>query len=137
VFHGGVSHDAILETLRSARVGVFPSFSEAFGVAPMECMAQGCPTIYSRCSSGPELITDGEDGLLVNPANEKEIAQAIVRVLGNMDLSRRLGAAGRRRVQDFSVGAVTENNVRFYQDCLANWRRSEGPISSSREHFQV
>jgi glycosyltransferase involved in cell wall biosynthesis len=121
VFHGGVSHDVVLEALSSARVGVFPSFSEAFGLAPMESMAQGCPTIYSRCSSGPELISDGEDGLLVDPANEKEIAQAIMRVLGDMDLSRRLGAAKHRRVQDFSVETVTENNVRFYQDCLANW----------------
>jgi glycosyltransferase involved in cell wall biosynthesis len=100
----------------------------------MESMAQGCPTIYSRCSSGPELITDGDDGLLVDPANEQEIAQAIVKVLGDLDLSRRLGDAGRRRAQNFSVEAVTKNNVRFYQDCLANWRPSEIPIRSSREH---
>jgi glycosyltransferase involved in cell wall biosynthesis len=118
IFHGGVSHETVLEALGSAGVGVFPSFSEAFGVAPMESMAQGCPTIYSRLSSGPELITDGVDGLLVDPANVKEITQALVRVLGDSGLANRLGNAGRRRVENFSVQALARRNLAFYQQCM-------------------
>jgi glycosyltransferase involved in cell wall biosynthesis len=124
VFHGGVSNEVVLEALRSAQVGVFPSFSEAFGVAPIESMAQGCPTVYSRLSSGPELITDGEDGLLIDPANEKQIAEAIIKVIGDRDLSKRLGIAGRFRAENFSVESLGRQNLAFYQQCLERFPAS-------------
>ena len=68
-FHGAVPHPVVLSALASARVAVFPSFAEAFGLAPLEAMAHACPTIFSRRGSGPELICDGRDGLLVDPSN--------------------------------------------------------------------
>jgi glycosyltransferase involved in cell wall biosynthesis len=122
VFHGAVPHDMVLQALRTARLAVFPSLSEAFGVAPMESMSQGCPTIYTRRASGPELITDGEDGLLIDPTNKNEIASAIARVLANADLARRLGAAGRKRAQDFSVELIARKNVDFYHHCMSSHR---------------
>jgi glycosyltransferase involved in cell wall biosynthesis len=122
VFHGHVPHPDILEGLRSARVGVFPSFSEAFGVAPLESMAQGCPTICSSRTSGPELLSDGVHGLLVDPANEGDIARAILQVLRDPALACRLATAGYRRVKEtFAVEAVTRRNIAFYRSCVGQY----------------
>ena len=65
-FHGHVPHEVLFGALSRARVSVLPSYAEAFALAPLEAMAHGCPTIYSRRGSGPELIRDGLDGLLVD-----------------------------------------------------------------------
>jgi len=123
VFHGHVTSEILLEALRSAAVGVFPSFAEAFGLAPMECMAQGRPTIYSlRAGPGAELITDGENGLLIDPAKEAEIARAIIQVVSDADLATRLGAAGRRRIQEsFSIEPIVRQNLAFYHDCVNHY----------------
>jgi glycosyltransferase involved in cell wall biosynthesis len=124
-FHGAVPRSAVLSALASARVAVFPSFAEAFALAPLEAMAHACPTIYSRRGSGPELICDGRDGLLVEPSNPEEIAEAIGRVLGDDALAAQLAGAGRRRViEDFSWDVQLEKNVAWYESCLKRFRKN-------------
>jgi glycosyltransferase involved in cell wall biosynthesis len=118
-FHGNVRRDKLLEVLRCARVAVFPSYAEAFAMAPLEAMAQGCATIYTRRGSGPEVIEHEQDGLLIDPDHPAEIAEAIVRVLADKDLARRLGKAGHRRVQQrFSRAVGLKKNQEFYRTCL-------------------
>ena len=53
-FHDHVTRTRIAAALATARVAVFPSFAEGFAWAPLEAMASGCPTIYTRIGSGPE-----------------------------------------------------------------------------------
>jgi len=120
VFHGGVTHDEVILALRSAHLAVFPSLSEAFGLAPMESMAQGCPTIYSSLSCGTELITNEQDGLLVDPRNIAQLAGAMRRLLGDSDLASRLGSAGRKRADDFSIDKIARRNLCFYEKCIDN-----------------
>lgn len=125
VFHGHVDRSRVADALRSARLAIFPSYAEAFAVAPLESMACGCPTISSRRGSGPELITEGFDGLLVDPDRPDEIATAMLRLLEDEALARRLGSTGRRTVlQRFSVDALVGPNVRFYRRCIEG---SRGP----------
>jgi len=98
-------------------------------------MAQGCPTIYSMLGSGPELIDDGRDGLLVDPASPQQIAEAIVCLLRNDDLARRLGAAGRERVQRaFSIDRIVRINEDFYAECARRFR-NEGAMDESHADF--
>jgi glycogen synthase len=121
-FHDRVPREEILRTLQTARAAVFPSFSEAFSLAPMEAMAQGCPTVYSSLSSGPELMRDGEDGLLVDPGKPAEISDALTRILSSPEFAARLGEAGRCRVRDaFSPEAALSQNLAFYRDCIARF----------------
>jgi glycosyltransferase involved in cell wall biosynthesis len=123
-FHGHVTRDVLFQALDRARVAVFPSLAEAFALAPLEAMAHGCPTVYSRRGSGPELIRDGRDGLLVDPENPREIAAAVARLLVNPDLAARLGAAGRERVrQSFSCDVLSARNIDYYRACLQEFRR--------------
>ena len=118
-FFGHVPRRTLIESLHSARAAVFPSYAEAFALAPLEAMAAGCPTIFTRRGSGPELIESGRDGLLVDPDRPEEIAEAILSLLRDDALARRLGAAGRRRVKEaFSLPAVVARNEEFYAGCI-------------------
>ncbi len=121
-FHGHVPRAEVARALQRARVAVFPSRAEAFALAPMEAMACGCPTIYSRRTSGPELVRHEEDGLLIDPDDPDAIAAAIVRLLGDPACAERLGEGGRRRVaRDLVIEELLPKNVAFYRECLARF----------------
>jgi len=124
VFHGHVTRAEIFEALATAGAAVFPSYAEAFAVAPLEAMTCGVPTIYSTRGSGPELLRDGVEGLLVDPGQPAMIADAIVRILTDPVLARSLGEAGRARVLEaFSMKAILPQNLRFYEETIARFRR--------------
>lgn len=122
LFHGHVSRDELLRAYQGARVAVFPSYAEAFALAPLEAMACGCPVIYTRRGSGPELIHDERDGLLVDPDRPEQIGAAIVRLLANDQTATRLGQAGQARARDhFSLQVLVPQNEAFYASCLEGW----------------
>jgi glycosyltransferase involved in cell wall biosynthesis len=124
VWHGHVARPALLEALRGARAAVFPSYAEAFAMAPLEAMACGCPTIYTRRGSGPELAEDGREALLVDPDDAEQLALVIVRLLTDDALAHRLGAAGRVAVRHrFSLDALVRQNESFFRSCLTDERR--------------
>lgn len=122
-FHGHVPRQKLLEVYKTSGVAVFPSRAEAFAMAPLEAMASGCPTIYSRRGSGPELLEHGRQGLLIDPEKPEQIAEAILRVQTDISLARELGEAGRARVREcFSIDHLTAQNVAFYNRCANNFR---------------
>ena len=91
-----------------ARCGSFdvlavPSSRESFGLAALEAMACGTPVVATRVGGLPELIIDGETGMLVPPEDARAMADALLAVLRDRELAARLGAAGRARAAaDFS-----------------------------------
>jgi len=126
-YHGFVPRERLLRMLRTASVAVFPSFSEAFAIAPIEAMAHNCATIYTVLASGPELIEDGRTGLLVDPRKPGDISNAIIRILQDEALTERLGRQGREHVEKhLSIGVAAPENERFYRDCLIRFRPAIG-----------
>jgi glycosyltransferase involved in cell wall biosynthesis len=122
-YHGFLPRERVLDMLRTAPVAVFPSFSEAFALAPIEAMARGCATIFTKLSSGPELIEDGQTGLLVDPNQPQEISDALIRVLRDDQLAARLGAQARKHVgAELCIKAIVTKNIRFYESCNARFR---------------
>lgn len=128
-FHGHVVREKIFRALQTGRLAVFPSYAEAFALAPLEAMACGCPTIYSRRGSGPELIDHGRNGLLIDPDQPREIADAITGILTDDSLAQQLGSAGRERIQgSFSIENILAQNEAFYRNCLSDFTGSSSQL---------
>jgi starch synthase len=87
---------------READVFVMPTRSEAFGMVYQEAAAAGLPCIATRINAIPEIVADGETGLLVDPGDIPALIQALRRLVANAELRRRMGAAARRRIQALS-----------------------------------
>ena len=91
---------------------VLSSLYEGFPNVLLEALALGVPSVATRCPTGPEeIITDGVDGILVPPANESALADAIRRALLDAGLRKRLGEVGKKRALDFEVDKI----VRQYE----------------------
>ena len=84
----------------AATAFVFPTLYEGFGIPILEAMACGCPVITSSVSSMPEVA--GTAGLLVNPLEVAGIRDAIVQVLGDEGLRRRMIDEGKQQAAGFS-----------------------------------
>jgi glycosyltransferase involved in cell wall biosynthesis len=79
----------------NAAAVVYPSLAEGFGLPVLEAMAHGAPVVTSVGTATEEVARDA--ALLVDPLDVDAIAGAIDRIVGDPDLARRLGEAGRRR----------------------------------------
>jgi glycosyltransferase involved in cell wall biosynthesis len=122
-FHGHVPREVLFQALSLGRVAVFPSFTEGFAWAPLEAMAYGCPTIYTRLGSGSELILHGRDGLLVAPDRAEQIAAAITGIIEGEALAQRLGEAGRQRVlNSFTLEKLLPINEAFFSELSKSHR---------------
>lgn len=88
------------ELLGGADLCVVPSvWAEAFGLAALEPQVRGRPVIASEIGGLPEVVVDGETGVLVPPGDETALAAAIRRLLDDADERARLGENGRRRAR--------------------------------------
>lgn len=94
--------------------------SEGFPRTVLEAMAMGTAVIASDVAAVGEQLIDGESGLLVTPGNPRALAGAIVDLYRDAPRRRALAAAGQRRVERFSIEAMTEQTVAFWRHCLEN-----------------
>jgi len=120
-FKGHVNKDELYTCLAHSAVAVFPSYAEAFALAPLEAMACGIAVINSNRTSGPELIDDGINGLLVDPDDVEQLASAIINLLNEPEKRQQLALAGNEKVkQCFDIDIVARQTLQFYQEVLAN-----------------
>lgn len=103
--------------LSSATAFVWPSLYEGFGLPPLEAMACGAPVISSNTSSIPEVV--GDAGILIDPTNEDEIAQAMLRVSKDAELRKRLSASSIARASQFTWQRTAELTATSYLRALA------------------
>jgi glycosyltransferase involved in cell wall biosynthesis len=120
-FYGFVNRKELTNALQMANLAVFPSFFESFGLAAVEAMAFGCPTIFTKNASGPEIINHGLNGLLVSPHDPVEISQAVISLLQNEAFAENIGAMGRQMVMErFSLEKIVPLNEQCYKRCVEN-----------------
>jgi len=81
---------------RAERIGV-----EGFGISLVEASACGLPVVAGNSGGVPDAVRDGETGFLVAPEDPAAFADAICRLLADDELTRRVGAAGRRAVESY------------------------------------
>lgn len=119
VFTGQLPRHEVIPYLQKAAVCCYPSQMETFGIAPVEAMSVGRPTIYSRTGPGPEVIEDGMSGLLCDPFDSKDIADRILFLFRHPDKAAQLGIEARKRVQMlFDKKNWIRRNLEFFQDCV-------------------
>ena len=95
---------------------VHPSRWEGFGLVFLEAMAAGVPIIATRTSAIPEIVEDGETGLLVPVDDEDALSDALSLLLADPPLRKQMGMAGRRRLDEhFSVQKMVERTAQIYQ----------------------
>ena len=110
-FRGSLTEDEVAATLQRADIFVLPSVvarngqMEGLPVALMEALAAGIPVVATRLSGIPEIIRDGETGVLAEPADAGSLTRALAAVVADPEAARRRAAAGRRLVeQEFDLG---------------------------------
>ena len=118
---GFVPNDELQGFYARAAVVACPSHREGFGVACAEAMAHGRPVVASAVGGLKDLVVDGETGVLVPPRDVGALREALERLLGDRELRRRLGAAGRDRIREhFSWERFSAETIRAYEDALSS-----------------
>jgi glycosyltransferase involved in cell wall biosynthesis len=120
VFPGFLERDQLIAEYQHATIYVAPTQYETFGYTVLEAMACGKPVISTRVGAIPELVDDGETGLLVEWNDPIALADAVLDLLANPANAARMGRAGRDKATTlFSVDAIVERSLDSYQRALA------------------
>jgi glycosyltransferase involved in cell wall biosynthesis len=122
--------DAITETeldiaYRQADALIFPNDQQTWGLAVLEAMARGVPVIVSRGAGVHEVLTEGQNALLVNPRRPDEIAAAIVLLANQRERRAALAQAARRLVREsYTSRHYAEQMLRLFQSLTVRSRRN-------------
>lgn len=102
---------------RSADIFCLPSITmaEAFGIVNLEAMACGVPVISSKLGGIPDVVIDKKTGLLVKPEDEEALAESIIFLLENEDISQKMGKNGKKKVEEYSWRKIAEKTQEIYE----------------------
>lgn len=111
---------AMADAYRQCDALLFPTRLEGFGLVALEAQACGRPVIASNCSALPEVVLDGQTGLLCQVDDIEAFVQAVRRVRDEPLLWQRMGAAGRAHVEhNFTEDPAIQRYLEVYSRCLA------------------
>jgi glycogen(starch) synthase len=114
-FPGYLAADELRRYYASADIVVAPSLFESFGQVVLEGMAYGKPVVASEIPSAMEIVVPGETALTVPPGDAEALAGVIAKLCGDAALRERLGAAGRRRVEEnYSAAGMARRTEEIY-----------------------
>jgi len=99
-----------------AKVFVYPSIYEGFGLPPLEAMACGIPVITTAVSSMPEHV--GDAGILVPPQDEKALTNALQKLINDSNLQEELSSRGPERASQFTWKRTAQETIKVYQSVL-------------------
>jgi alpha-maltose-1-phosphate synthase len=109
----------VIQLLTHAAVFACPSVYEPLGIVNLEAMACGTAVVASRTGGIPEVVADGETGLLVPPGEPAPLAEALNALLRDPDRARAMGQAGRKRaVAEFSWQAIAAQTAALYANTV-------------------
>ena len=113
IFKGYVSNEKLVEMYQKAKIFVYPSMYEGFGLPVIEAMACGCPVITSNVSSLPEVA--GSAAYYVNPYRVEDIERGLNFLLNNKSLRVDFSQKGLRQSRKFSWQTCAEETIKVYK----------------------
>jgi glycosyltransferase involved in cell wall biosynthesis len=131
VFLPGFRAD-VLGFLRAFDLFVMPSLSEGLGTSLLDAMAVAKATVATRTGGIPEVVIDGETGLLVAPRDHEGLAHAISALLKDSEKRTRMGTAGFERVERvFSADLMVERTLAVYARFAGSGSAARGTAPSA------
>jgi len=118
VLTGYVPDEDLAGLYRLARVFVYPSLYEGFGIPPLEAMMSSTPVVASNVSSIPEIV--GDAAVLVDPNSVQSIADGINRILSHPSFARDLVAKGHRQSRLFSWESTARETLQVFETVNGN-----------------
>ena len=127
----------VSQIMSETDISVLPSLSESFSNAVLESMAHGLPVIATSVGGNPEIISDGENGVLIPPKDASALARSMIRLLESREFARRLGESARervmreyslerllRRTEDLYISLLERRGLTSYQTAVGDMRCS-------------
>ena len=119
-FTGRLTTEELVSQYSAAEVAITSSVYEGFGLPAAEAMACEVPVIATRAGALPEVVKEGETGILVPPKNPHALATAIKRLLEDESMRRRMGVEGRKRMErHFSWPEAGRKMLQVYEEVLS------------------
>jgi len=112
--------DNVGDYLAAFDIFILPSNREGIGSILFDAMEQRLPVIASRVGGVPDIVHDGENGLLIDPASPAQLRDAILELKTNAELRRVYGDRGRELAKDFSSAAMCSKYYALYKSVLAD-----------------
>jgi glycosyltransferase involved in cell wall biosynthesis len=113
--------DDVPDLLAGSDIFALSTLSEGMPISVLEAMAAGLPVVATAVGGIPEIVVEGETGLLVPPQDDEALAEALARLLADAELRRRMGAAGRERAERlFDVARLRRDHLELYDRLLAS-----------------
>ncbi|MEM2145648.1 MAG: glycosyltransferase family 4 protein [Candidatus Jordarchaeaceae archaeon] len=121
LFVGWIDDGDLPKYYSVASAYVLPTLYEALPITVLESMACGTPVCASRWGGLLEIITDGEDGLLFDPTNTASLADALVTILSDDTLQRRMSFNARKKIErQYSWGHIADQYIKVYEKTIQN-----------------
>ncbi len=118
-FHGWVGHEQRKTLLQTSSAFVLPSYMEGLPMALLEAMAAGLPAIASRVGGVPDLVSEGVEGLLIEPKDQEGLRAAIGALFADEERRQSMGIAARARIlKDFYPGTIISQVGAVYDSLL-------------------
>jgi len=116
---GYVPDEHLVSYYQRSELFVLPSIFEPFGMTALEAMACGKPVVASKLGGIREVISSGQDGLLVDPSNTGELASTMIDLLKDPERVRCMGLQGRKKIEEeYSWDAIANRHLEFYERFL-------------------
>ncbi len=108
--------DNVADYLAAFDIFILPSNKEGIGGILLDAMDQARPVIATRVGGLPEIVRDGDNGLLIDPRSPTQLADAILRLRADPALCREMGERGREFARGFTADAMADQYLALYRE---------------------
>jgi len=133
-FLGLVPYEQIPNLIKSSTVTVIPSLIEGHSASVIEAMAVAKPVIATRVGGITEIIEDGETGILVDPENPNQIANAVIKVLRDGGLAKNLAEKAAKMAEEYDVRRLAEAELSTYRSLI---KEGKNHFEKGLKHAQI